>query len=177
MSKLGIIIIAFFCLRTDWLGEAEYLIDQTDERATLSNTIKLKEKGGQTAIMEYGLDDVEKLSVHYDYGNVMDMESNFYSKDGLIFSEFTVGQDVLIYKRELQPSEPYASLIESKIYFKSETYGLKKTRKINIHESDNIAELKLKLKDKEFKIDTLGSTDYQRMTDKYNRIKRKTQQE
>ncbi|MEP2773114.1 MAG: hypothetical protein ABJH05_13265 [Fulvivirga sp.] len=171
MHKLLALLVTFFLVQTYWLKDAQNYVVEANNNATLVDSITQKEKNGQTTVTKFIADDVTKLSVTYDYDNLVELKISYYSKNNFLFAQRMVGQDVLIYKRERLANEPYASLIESNTYFKSASFGIRKSRKIDIHESDNIEELKLKLKKKKFDVDTLDNTVYKSIAGKLLQLK------
>ena len=101
----------------------------------------------------------------------MDVDVSYYENGKLLFAEITKGRDVLIYKRERRKDEPYAVLIERRTYFKNETEGVRKTKKIQVYENSDVERLKKELEQIDFKTEIIGKNEYQNLKEKYNRIK------
>ena len=82
------------------------------------------------------------------------------------------GKDALLYKRKRLENEPYATLVDSRTYFKNETEGINLIRKVNIYETDKIEDIKKKLNKMEFETKNLNGEDYLRLKEKFDRITR-----
>ena len=100
----------------------------------------------------------------------MDIELNFYEKNDFILGEIISGKDALLYKRKRLGNEPYATLVDSRTYFKNETEGINLIRQVNIYETDKIEEIKKKLNKLEFETKILNGEDYIRLKEKFDRI-------
>ena len=170
MNKLFILIFIIFGLQTDWLNEAKETIVETDKIAVLIDTKVIDKKGGKSTITEYKAAEKKKIKVEFVLTKLMDIEMSFYKKNGFVFGEIINGKDVLLYKRKRLENEPYATLIESRTYFKNETEGINLIRKINIYKTDKIEVVRKKLNKLEFESKNLNGKDYIRIKEKLNRI-------
>lgn len=170
MNKLLILIFIVFGLQTDWLNETKKSISETDNNAVLIETKVVDEKDGKSTTTEYKAGEKRKIKVEFVHTKLMDIEMSFYEKNGFIFGEIITGKDVLLYKRKRLENEPYATLIDSKTYFKNETEGINLIRKINIYETDKIEDVRIKLNKLEFETKNLNEEDYIRMKEKFDRI-------
>ncbi|MET2984506.1 hypothetical protein [Aureibaculum conchae] len=170
MNKLLILIFIVFGIQTDWLNETKLSISETDKNAVLIGNKVVHEKDGKSKITEYKAGEKKKIKVEFVHTKLMDIEMNFYEKNGFVFGEIINGKDVLLYKRKRLESEPYATLIDSRTYFKNETEGINLIRKVNIYETDKIEDVRKKLNKLEFETKNLNGDDYIRMKEKFDRI-------
>jgi hypothetical protein len=170
MNKLFILIFIVFGLQTDWLNETKKVISETDKSAIVIDTKVIEEKDGKSTTTEYKAGEKKKIMVEFIHTNLMDIEMNFYEKNGFVFGEIINGKDVLLYKRKRLESEPYATLIDSRTYFKNESEGINSIRKVNIYETDKIEDVRKKLNKLEFETKNLNGKDYIRMKEKFDRI-------
>ena len=170
MNKLFILIFIVFGLQTDWLNETKETIVETDKNAILIDKKVIDEKDGKSTITEYKAGEKKKIKVEFVHTKLMDIEMSFYEKNGFVFGEKINGKDVLLYKRKRLENEPYATLIDSKTYFKNETEGINLIRKINIYETDKIEDVRKKLNELKFETKNLNGEDYIRMKEKLDRI-------
>lgn len=170
MNKFLILIFIVFGLQNDWLNEAKKTISETDKNAVLINSKMVEEKEGKSTITEYKVGVIKKIKVEFTHTELLDIELNFYKKNGFVFGEIISGKDVLLYKRKRLVSEPYATLIDSRTYFKNETEGINLIRKINIYETDKIEDVRKKLNELQFEIKNLTGEDYIRMIENLDRI-------
>ncbi|MCG8237379.1 hypothetical protein [Tenacibaculum finnmarkense] len=170
MNKLFILIFIAFGLQTDWLNETKETIVEIDKNAVLIDTKVIDEKDGKSTITEYKAGEKKKIKVEFVHTKLMDIEMSFYEKNGFVIGEIINGKDVLLYKRKRLENEPYATLIDSKTYFKNRTEGINLIRKINIYEADKIEDVRKKLNELEFETKNLNGEDYIRMKEKLDRI-------
>ena len=170
MNKILIIIFIIFGLQTDWLNETKQSISETDENAVLIDTKVVEEKEGKSIMTEYKSGESKKIKLEITHTKLMDIELNFYEKNGFILGEIICGKDALLYKRKLLENEPYATLVDSRTYFKTETEGINFIRKINIYETDEIEDVRKKLNKLEFETKNLNGEDYIRLKEKFDRI-------
>lgn len=171
MNKLALIIFVSLTVQTDWFNEIEKVILNTNLTAVMTNKTETIEKDGKTTIIEYNASEINMVNIQYTYGDLMDIKGEYYEKNDFVFGEILTGKDVLIYKRKRNEDEPYAVLIESKTYFKSESEGIKKSRRINIYENSNIEKLLEELQKLDFKTQKLDGADYIKTKEKYKGIK------
>ena len=150
MNKFLILILLSFVFQNGWLDETKKLISEIDKKAVIVDSKEIEDKDGIFTKIEYKTEEFNKTQVKIVHSKLIDIESNFYEKGDFLFGEIMNGKSVLIYKRERLKSDPYATLVESRTYFKNETEGINLTRKVNIYESDNIEDLKEKLKKMKF---------------------------
>jgi hypothetical protein len=170
MNKFLILIFLVFGLQTDWLNETKKLVSETNEDAVLINTKVVEDNNGKSTTTKYKAGETNRIKVEFVHTKLMDIELNYYEKNGLILGEIINGKDVLLYKRKRLEDEPYATLIDSKTYFKNETEGINLIRKMNVYKSDNIKDLKKKLNKIEFETKNLNADDYIRMKEKFARV-------
>ncbi|MDO5971279.1 hypothetical protein Q4Q35_15835 [Flavivirga aquimarina] len=170
MNKLFILIFVIFGLQTDWLNETKKTIAETDKNAVLIATKVIDEKDGKSTTTEYKAGEKKKIKVEFVHTKLMDIEMYFYEKNGFVFGEIINGKDILLYKRKRLESEPYATLIDSRTYFKNETEGINLIRKVNIYETDKIEDVRKKLNKLKFETKNLNGDDYIRMKEKFYRI-------
>jgi hypothetical protein len=170
MNKFLILMFIVFGLQTDWLNETKKLISETDENAVLINTKTVEEKEGKSITTEYKAGEIKKIKVEFTHTELMDIERNIYKKNGFVLGEIINGKDVLLYKRKSLESEPYATLIDSRTYFKNETEGINLTRTINIYKTDKIEDVRKKLNKLEFETKNLNGEDYIQLKEKLDRI-------
>jgi hypothetical protein len=170
MNKLFILIFIVFGLQTDWLNETKKTISETDKSAILINTKVIEEKDGKSTTTEYKAGEKKKIKVEFIHTKLIDIEMNFYEKNGFVFGEIINGKDVLLYKRKRLESEPYATLIDSRTYFKNETEGINSIRKVNVYETDKIEDVRKKLNKLDFETKNLNEEDYIRMKEKFDQI-------
>ena len=167
--KYFLSIILFLSIQTEWVKSAEKSILRINESGKLETEFEKKDKDGKTIFKKYITEKEAKTNIQYKYGKLMDLDISFYENESLLFAEIIKGKDVLIYKRERRKDEPYAVLIENRTYFKNETEGIKRTRKIKIYENSNIKKLKLELENIEFETEKIGEKEYQKLKEKYDR--------
>lgn len=161
MNKFLILILLSFVFQTDWLKETKMLISEIDKKAIIVDTKEIEDKDGIFTKKEYKSKECKKTYVKLVHSQSINIEFNFYEQDGFMFGKTMNGKSVLIYKSKRLETEPYATLFESKTYFKNKTEGINLTRKINIYESDNIEDLKEKLKKMEFEKKILNADNYE----------------
>ena len=170
MNKFLILIFIVFGLQTDWLNETKKAIAKTDKNAVLIDTKVIDEKNGKSTTTEYKAGEKKKIKIEFVHTKLIDIEMSFYEKNGFVFGEIINGKDVLLYKRKRLESEPYATLIDSRTYFKNENEGINLIRKINIYETDKIKDVRKRLNKLEFETKNLNEEDYIRMKEKLDRI-------
>ena len=100
MNKILIIIFIIFGLQTDWLNETKKSISETDENAVLIDSKVVEEKEGKFTTTEYKAGESKKIKVEFTHTELMDIELNFYEKNGFIIGEIISGKDALLYKRK-----------------------------------------------------------------------------
>jgi len=160
----------FFGLQTDWLSETKKLVSETNENAVLINTKVVDDKNGKFTTTEYKTGETKRIKVEFLHTELMAIELNYYEKNGLILGEIINGKDFLINKRKRLENEPYATLIDSRTYFKNENEGINLIRKMNIYKPDKIENIKKKLNKLEFESKNLNADDYIRIKEKFSRI-------
>jgi hypothetical protein len=170
MNKISIIIFIIFGLQTDWLNETKKSISETDENAVLIDSKIVEEKEGKSTMTEYKAGESKKIKGEFTHTELMDIELNFYEKNDFILGEIISGKDALLYKRKRLKNEPYATLVDSRTYFKTETEGINFIRKMNIYETDKIDDVRKKLNKLEFETKDLNGEDYIRLKEKFDRI-------
>lgn len=170
MNKFLILTFLVFGLQTDWLTETKKLVSETDKNAVLTNNKIVDDKDGKSSITEYNAGETKKIKIEFVHTKLMDIELSFYAKNGFLLGEIINGKDVLIYKRKRLKNEPYATLIDSRTYFKNENKGINLIRKVNIYEADKIENIEKKLNKLEFETQNLNSDDYIRLKEKFDRI-------
>lgn len=171
MTRLVTILLILLLTQSDWLKEISSKVALIDKKSSLVNTVVEKDKGGEGVLKTYSFKQYEKWQLKYKFGQFMDGEVNYYIENGVPFAQSEFGKDVLIYKGMRQPEEPYATFRETRTYFKSDTFGLKKSRKIKVYEGDRDELLKVELGKQPFKIDTLTALDFQEFKAKWSKIK------
>ncbi len=124
MHKYIIITFLVFGLQTDWLSETKKLILKTDKNSVLINTKVVEDKNGKSITTEYGKSELKKIKVEFVHSSLIDIKLNYYNKNGFLLGEIITGKDVLLYKRKRLDNEPYATLIESRTYFKNKIEGI-----------------------------------------------------
>lgn len=170
MSKFLIVMLLVFGLQTDWLSETKKLISKTDENAVLIHTEIEDDKGLKAITTVFKAGEIQKIKVEFSHSQLMDIELNLFEKNGFILGEIINGKDFLIHKRKPLENEPYATLVESRTYFKNKTEGINLIREINIYKTDKIEDVKKKLDKLEFKTKNLNAADYIRLKEKFDRI-------
>lgn len=170
MNKFLILIYILFGLQSDWLNETKKSISETDEKAVLIHSKVVEENEVKSTTTEYNAGEIKKIKLEVTHAELIDIEMNFYEKDGFVFGEIINGIDVLLYKRAPLENEPHATLIESKTYFKNKTEGIQLIRKVNMYKSDKVEDVRKKLNKLEFETTTLNGEDYIQMKEKLNRI-------
>lgn len=127
-----------------------------------------EEKNGTITKKEFTTGQIKKVQVNMDYPSLINLEINYYDNEGFIFGEIIKGTTVLLYKRNRLEDEPYATIIESRTYYKNKNEGINLIREINLYEGDDIENIKKKLRKKEFEQRSLGAEDYTDLNEKYN---------
>ena len=168
MNVIYFLIVFIFGLQVDWLEQTKELIVDVDNNLILVNTKLEEEKSGTITKKEFIADQIKKVELNIDYPGSINLEINYYDKEGFIFGEIIKGTTVLLYKRNRLEDEPYASIIESRTYFKNKNEGIKLTRELSLYEGDDIENIQKKLQKMEFEKQLLVSDDYIDLKEKYD---------
>ena len=169
--KLFLSLLLLFTFQSEWIEKIDKSIKHINEKGILETEFEKKDKDGKTVFAKYIIEKEIKTNIQYKYGRLMDIDVTYYENCEILFAELTKGKDVLIYKRERRKDEPYAVLIERRTYFKNETEGVRKTKKIQVYENSDVERLKKELEQIDFKTEIIGKNEYQNLKEKYNRIK------
>lgn len=168
--KYLILTFLSFAIHTNWVKNIEESIVFVDRNGKLENDFDEEDDYGRTILKKYITERETKIKVQYQYEDVMNFSVSYYENEKMLFAEIVKGQDILLYKRERLKNEPYAVLMETKTFFKTETQGQTHSRRINIYENSDIEKLKNELAKMEFEIKKIGAEEYENVKKDYNRV-------
>jgi len=157
---------------SDWLKNVENTVHKMDENAVLEKEMDSTNKHFTTRIQKFKIDNKLKIQAGFSFNDTLQMNTVYYKNEDLIILENKKACEPLIYKRKRKQNEPFAKLIEQITYFKSEKYGVQKTKELKLYEGNNLDSLKKELSKKEFEVKEIGEKEYSEIKAKYASIVR-----
>ncbi|WP_163409302.1 hypothetical protein [Flavobacterium ajazii] len=169
--KYLVMISMFLFVQSDWTENVKKDVKRINAEGKLEAESEKKDNDGVIKVKKYKTKNETRVNAKFLYSKFIDLDTNYYENEKLLFAETASGIDVIIYKGEKKKEDPYAVLVEKITYFNNENEGIRKTRKLDIYENSDLKKLKSDLKKMDFKIEKLDHTEYKNVKENYERIK------